>query len=56
MMDFLAAHWHCILPLVGIAAYLLCRVGRTRDFQTNSHDFQINYRGESIEDAERKEM
>ena len=23
-MEFLAAHWHCILPVIGIAAYLLC--------------------------------
>jgi hypothetical protein len=23
-MELLAAHWHCILPLIGIAAYLLC--------------------------------
>jgi hypothetical protein len=23
-MELLAAHWHCVLPLVGIAAWLLC--------------------------------
>jgi hypothetical protein len=22
-MEFLEAHWHCLLPLIGIAAYLL---------------------------------
>jgi hypothetical protein len=24
-LDFMAAHWHCLLPLVGIAAYLLAK-------------------------------
>ncbi|MDR2247592.1 MAG: hypothetical protein LBE17_13140 [Treponema sp.] len=24
-MDFLLAHWHCIVPVVGIAAVLLLR-------------------------------
>jgi hypothetical protein len=23
-MEFLTTHWHCLLPLAGIAAYLLC--------------------------------
>jgi hypothetical protein len=23
-MDFLVTHWHCILPLVGVVAYLFC--------------------------------
>jgi hypothetical protein len=23
-MEFLYSHWHCILPLVGLVAYLLC--------------------------------
>jgi hypothetical protein len=23
-MEFLEAHWHCILPLIGVVAYLLC--------------------------------
>jgi hypothetical protein len=23
MMDFLASHWHCLLPVVAIAAYML---------------------------------
>jgi hypothetical protein len=23
-MEFLATHWHCILPLIGLAAYFLC--------------------------------
>jgi hypothetical protein len=23
-MELLAAHWHCVLPLIGVAAYLLC--------------------------------
>ena len=22
-MEFMAAHWHCILPVIGIAAWLL---------------------------------
>jgi hypothetical protein len=24
IMEFLAAHWHCVLPIIGLAAYLLC--------------------------------
>jgi hypothetical protein len=23
-MELLVTHWHCILPLIGIAAYLFC--------------------------------
>jgi hypothetical protein len=23
-MEFLVTHWHCVLPLIGVAAYLLC--------------------------------
>jgi hypothetical protein len=25
MMELLYSHWHCILPLVGLAAFLLWR-------------------------------
>jgi hypothetical protein len=23
-MEFLTAHWHCLLPIIGIAAWLIC--------------------------------
>jgi hypothetical protein len=23
-MEFLVSHWHCILPLIGLAVYFLC--------------------------------
>jgi hypothetical protein len=23
-MEFLETHWHCIVPLIGVAAWLLC--------------------------------
>jgi hypothetical protein len=23
-MEFLYSHWHCLLPLIGLVAYLLC--------------------------------
>ncbi|MDR1378441.1 MAG: hypothetical protein LBJ36_05260 [Synergistaceae bacterium] len=23
-MEFLSSHWHCVLPLIGLVAYLLC--------------------------------
>jgi hypothetical protein len=31
-MAFLEAHWHCLLPLIGIAAYLLGTGRRERGF------------------------
>jgi hypothetical protein len=23
-MELLLSHWHCVLPLIGLAAYLIC--------------------------------
>lgn len=37
-MEFLATHWHCVLPFIGIAAYLLCAKRDSRSKKTEDND------------------
>jgi hypothetical protein len=43
-MEFLAAHWHCILPLIGVAAYLLCTKKDSSDSKNDDDERVRNSR------------
>ncbi|GHS86182.1 hypothetical protein AGMMS49957_03900 [Synergistales bacterium] len=42
-MEFMATHWHCVLPLIGIAAYLLCvrRGSESKKTEDNDRDLDL---------------